>query len=248
MYKASPAFVRSTTIEDIMQTQAFLGIDVSKQKLDICLLYNGQTSWKHVPNSQEGVESIAEWCEKLCPEKPHVCMEATSDYMEECAELLYEKGYPVSVVNPAQPKAFAQSKLIRVKTDKVDAKVIAEFCQAIKPDLWQPQSPECRELRDKVRSLDFLKLQRRQLMNKMGHRLHAAVQEILQAQLDSLNEAIANLEKMIEDQIKNSSELSEKANNLTEIVGIGKETVRQILVNMPSANSTPKCNTSLARD
>ncbi|GHS91979.1 hypothetical protein AGMMS49949_03310 [Alphaproteobacteria bacterium] len=43
-----------------MQTQAFLGIDVSKEKLDLCLIFNGKDKGKHVPHSREGFESIVE--------------------------------------------------------------------------------------------------------------------------------------------------------------------------------------------
>jgi len=66
----------------------------------------------------------------------------------------------VSMVNPARIKGFAQSELIRTKTDKIDAGVIARFCLAMQPEPWIPPALEIRSLRALVRrkrSPDHLK-------------------------------------------------------------------------------------------
>ncbi len=55
----------------------------------------------------------------------HACLEATGNYGEELAIYLHEAGHAVSVVNPARIKGFAQSELIRTKTDSIDADIIA---------------------------------------------------------------------------------------------------------------------------
>ncbi|SPR07362.1 IS110 family transposase [Orientia tsutsugamushi] len=66
-------------------------------------------------------------------------MEATSIYWKNIAKYLYDYGYKVSVVNPARIKGFAMSKLSRIKTDKADSILIADFCKAMKPKAWYPQ-------------------------------------------------------------------------------------------------------------
>jgi transposase len=143
-------------MEGIMQVQqAFLGIDVSKDKLDLCLIIGEKQYYKTVQNAQQGFEAIVKWCHMFGANNPHVCMEATSDYMEECAEMLQHNGFLVSIVNPLQPKSFGKCKMVREKTDKTDARVIAEFCKATNPPLWQPQPEEVRKLRDIVRNCDF---------------------------------------------------------------------------------------------
>lgn len=81
-------------------------------------------------------------------------MEATGGYEVSLAEYLYSKGFRVSVVNPARIKGFATSRLSRVKTDKADSELIAYFCEAMKPDLWQPIPKHIKELQQWVRRLD----------------------------------------------------------------------------------------------
>lgn len=80
-------------------------------------------------------------------------MEARGIYGEALSEFLYDAGFTVSIVNPARIKGFAQSKLLRTKTDKADAGLIARFCLALQPQPWSPQPQEIRQLRDLVRCL-----------------------------------------------------------------------------------------------
>lgn len=63
----------------------------------------------------------------------HVCMEATGIYWEAVAVYLNEAGHTVGVVNPAQIKAFGTSQLVRTKTDRADARLIAAFCATHQP-------------------------------------------------------------------------------------------------------------------
>jgi transposase len=65
-------------------------------------------------------------------------MEATGCYGEALATYLYDQGIEVSVVNPAQIKSFSGAQLKRAKTDKADAKLIAQFYQQMQPDHWTP--------------------------------------------------------------------------------------------------------------
>jgi transposase len=222
-------------MEGIMQVQqqAFLGIDVSKDKLDLCLIIGEKQRFKTVKNSQDGFDAIVEWCNEFCTDKPHICMEATSDYMEECAEMLHHNCFSISIINPLQSKSFGKCKMIREKTDKTDARMIAEFCKATNPPLWQPQPEEGRKLRDIVRNCDFLKMQHRQLLNKLGHRITDDVRRLLEEQIANLEATIAQLEKMAKELIDISKNMRDQMEKLTEISGIGKETAYQILANMP---------------
>jgi transposase len=83
-------------------------------------------------------------------------MEATGVYWEEIAQFLATKGFTVSVVNPAQIKAYVASRLTRTKTDAVDARLIAEFCAERKPPPWQPRTEAEVALRALVLRLDAL--------------------------------------------------------------------------------------------
>jgi transposase len=106
-------------------SEVVLGIDIAKQKFDAALLVDGKTKHKACKNSAEGFETLMLWLEKQGIRKVHACLEATGNYGEDLAIYLHEAGHIVSVVNPARIKGFAQSELIRTKTDKLDAALIA---------------------------------------------------------------------------------------------------------------------------
>ena len=76
----------------------------------------------------------------------HVCMEATGRHSLDVSLTLHDAGHVVSVVNPAQIRDFARTKLGRNKTDKVDAAMIREYTELFKPVPWTPQSPAMRRL------------------------------------------------------------------------------------------------------
>ena len=109
----------------------YVGIDVSKATLDVCLLDSeSQLSEAQFSNDVAGFEQINSWLDSRTTDKElHVCMEATGIYSRAIATYCYEAGYTTSVVNPARIKAYSSSQLQRNKTDRVDARLIADFCR-----------------------------------------------------------------------------------------------------------------------
>lgn len=102
-----------------------LGIDISKKQLDVALLLKEEkVQHKVFSNCLEGFSQLDQWVKKESNSKVLVCMEATGVYGDSLAEFLYSQNYDVSVVNPVCIKAYAKSKLIRHKTDKVDAEQV----------------------------------------------------------------------------------------------------------------------------
>jgi len=151
-----------------MSLSVILGVDIAKQKFDAALLVDGKTKHKSCKNSAEGFETLTQWLERQGAGNVHVCMEATGSYGEDLAVYLHEAGHRVSVVNPARIKGFGQSELIRTKTDKIDAALIARFCLAMKPAAWIPPSPEVRSLKALVRRVDSLIDMRSQEKNRIN--------------------------------------------------------------------------------
>ncbi|MCO7360482.1 IS110 family transposase, partial [Enterobacter mori] len=100
----------------------FIGIDVSKAKLDVDVLRpDGRHRSKKFTNTPKGHDELLSWLRSHNVAPAHVCMEATSNYMEDAAASLSDAGFIVSIINPALGKAFAQSEGLRSKTDAVDA-------------------------------------------------------------------------------------------------------------------------------
>jgi len=129
----------------------FIGIDVSKAKLDCCLLVDAETQKrraKSVANSSDGITNLVSWCAKhQAPNAQlHAIMEGTGVYHEQAALALADLGVTVSIVNPAQVRDFGRSLGIRTKNDGMDSFVLARYGALLKPKAWTPPAPEARVL------------------------------------------------------------------------------------------------------
>lgn len=150
-----------------MQAKAILGIDISKKTFDVCLLADKKEQHKIFQNTLTGFDQCLSWSKSHGATSLWFCLEATSWYGEELSEYMTHLGHTVSIINPARIKAYAQSKGLRQKTDKTDARVIVDFCRVQQPLIWSPPSKEERYLRDLCRSLEFLKESQRSLANRL---------------------------------------------------------------------------------
>lgn len=210
--------------------QNILGIDVSKNTLDVVLVAENGNHHKVVDNSVQGYCRLETWLKGHDVEEVHACLEATGQYGDRVAEYLFEIGHQVSVVNPARIKRYGESKLHRNKTDKADADLIAEFCQKEKPALWQPLSPEIRHLKALVRRLADQKANLRQEINRLkSGEKDDWVLEDLQIHIDYLRGRIKATEKEIEDLTDQTPDVKSQKFLLTSIPGIGDLTASTLL-------------------
>lgn len=208
-----------------------LGIDIAKQRVEVALLVDGKAKNKTFKNTMEGFEALSFWLKKLGIPKVHACLEATGNYGEDLAMYLHEAGHSVSIVNPARIKGFAQSELIRTKTDKIDAGIIARFCLAMKPEIWIPPSQEIRVLRALVRRADSLIDMLTQEKNRLGT-AHESVISLIKDHMDYLNREIKIVRNQIADLIDENPKLRRKKELLGSIPGIGKATIAVILAEL----------------
>jgi transposase len=211
-----------------------LGLDVAKLKFNACLI-NRSSKLRHkvFSNTALGFEQLSEWLSKQGVSKVHACLEATGTYSEALALSLHEAGQRVSVVNPAAIKAFAQSRLSRTKTDKVDAELIARFCQAQEPPAWRPPAPEVRELQALVRRLEALIELRVAEENRLSSGITVeAVRESVQALLDHLNAQVRHCEELIRAHINSHPTLKRQTELLDSIPGIAETTAARLLAEL----------------
>jgi transposase len=206
-----------------------LGIDVAKAKLDCALrLADGKLYHKSVENHLKGFHTLTAWLLKQGAVNPHVCMEATGIYWEAVAEYLATQGLTVSVINPSQIKAFGASRLVRTKTDKVDAQLIAQFCQERTPPPWQAPSPSEQALRALVLRLEALQAMRTQESNRLEV-AREAVKENIETHLEWLDQQIKALTQAIRAHIDNDPSLKDKQVLLNSIPGVGEHTIATLL-------------------
>lgn len=208
-----------------------LGIDIAKEKIEVALLVSDKVKNKSFKNSGDGFEGLAFWLKKLGIERVHACLEATGNYGEDLAIFLHEADHTVSIINPARIKGFAQSELVRTKTDKIDAGVIARFCVAMKPEPWGPPSPEIRALRALVRRADSLIVMLTQEKNRLGT-AHESILPLIKEHIAYLEKENKKIRDQIADLIDRDPELKRKKDLLASIPGIGKATIAILLAEL----------------
>ena len=207
-----------------------LGIDISKETYDACLMVEGATWQEKFDNAPTGFNKMQRWVSKHTHEKVHACMEATGQYGDGLAEFLYKENFLVSVINPARIKAYANSKLRRNKTDKADAELIALYCLREQPALWSPPPDSFKGLQALVRHYEDLQTTCQQEKNRLKS---GGTQPIVLADIKEhvayLEERMKRIRQAIREHIQSYPELKQQQELLRSIPGIGEITASKLL-------------------
>jgi transposase len=207
--------------------QSIVGIDVSKDRLDVHVLPSGE-AWA-VSRDAAG---LAELCQRLAG-VGIVALEATGGYETIVVASLSSTGLPVVVVNPAQVRAYAKALGQRAKTDPIDAHVIARFAEATKP--------EVRPLPDQAtRLLADLLARRRQIVEMMvseNQRLQRTevprVRKSIERLLAALKRELGGVDHDIDDSVRGSPVWRQKEDLLASVPGVGRVIARTIIADLP---------------
>lgn len=213
-----------------------VGIDIAKHTFDIATL---QSNGKHrtkarLPNDLKGFEVLQQWLLKHADPQAWIVMEATNVYHEALAEWLLRQGYRVCVLNPAQPAFYARSQLQRVKTDKVDAKLLADYGSRHLAELrsWQPEAPEIRRLKALVHRLKDLQDLEQIERNRLEVTDESKVRDSIQSVLDHLQQQTDATLKAIKQHFDDNDDLRGKRDLLTSIDGIADTTAALLLAEL----------------
>lgn len=207
----------------------FVGIDVSKQRLDVYVRPMGEV-WS-CTNDDDGHQALAV---RLIAHAPTVVvLEATGGYQAAVAAALALVGLPVAVVNPRQVRDFARATGKLAKTDAIDAAVLANFGEAIKPEPRPLADEETLELQG-------LMTRRRQLIdmrtaeeNRLQGSRVAKVRLDIEETLAWLKKRVRDVEDEIDTTIRKSPVWREKEDLLRSFKGIGPTSARTMLVALP---------------
>lgn len=212
-----------------------IGIDVSKARLDVCLLGEaGETAYQQVANTLAGYEQLQIWLQQHSAQPLPVCLEATGIYSQPAAHYLYHHHYPVSMVNPAPVKAFAAALMKRHKTDKSDALVLARYAIQFMPPLWAPATLSQSQIQDLKRLADDLQTDRTRVKNRLeGLPVGSPARPYLQDQLAYLEKQLAQIQRELQKQLDADQGLQSQCDLLTSIIGIGVTSAVQILAELP---------------
>jgi transposase len=210
-----------------------LGVDVSKNTLDLVLLLNTnplKIKNKTIDNTPAGYALLQQWVTHLLPpEAPwQVVMEATGVYHENLAYTLHQAGIPVSIVNPAQLRKYAQSLAIKSKNDHLDALVIARFGAERHPQHWTPPTAQVSALTQMLARLDVLSNELCREKNRrekaMSTRTTDSVHLSLNQNISFLEQQYKTLKQTIDEQIESDGKLKQDRALLATIPAVGDKT------------------------
>lgn len=207
----------------------FVGIDVSKDQLDIAIR-PGEVRFRE-SNNDSGIQALIA---RLLSFKPQlILLEATGGYEILAAAALRQAGLPAHIINPRQVRDFARSSGRLAKTDKIDAAVLAHFAEALKPSLrpWpDEQQQELAALMSRRRQLvEMLVMEK----NRLAMTFSPRVRRSLQTNLQSLKEQLKELEQDLDDFIRQSPIWLQKDQLLQSVPGVGPLTSQSLLAWVP---------------
>lgn len=206
----------------------YVGIDVSKDKLDIFI----RPDSRHfiVENNQASLNKLAKELQKLNPEL--IAMESTGVYQKDLVKTLVKAGLKTSVVNPKLIKDFARSGGARAKTDKLDSAVIAQYAEVHKPR-------EVVLASDDEQELDELVTRRRQLIDikiAESNRLKQSkgiIAKDISKHIEWLDKRIAEIDNQLNERIQQSEVLKNKGEIMQSVKGVGKVLTSTLLMGLP---------------
>jgi transposase len=207
----------------------FVGIDVSKDRLDVHLRPCGESF--AVARDGEALAALVERLRALAPAL--VVMEATGGYETVVASALGAAHLPLAVVNPRQIRAFARATGKLAKTDRLDAAAIAHFAEAIRPPVRPIADAEAQALGELV-------ARRRQVIEMIvaetNRRRRASQRRVIRAierHLAVLQAELSELDGDIDGAIRSSPAWQADADLLISVPGVGKATLRTLIAELP---------------
>jgi transposase len=228
---------------------AFVGIDVSKDTLDACLLLpGGRQRQAAFPNDASGHAALLAWADRhVVAHGLHFCLEATGPYSEAPAVFLADAGRLVSVANPARVKAHAAANGQGNKTDPADARAIASFARDRCPPPWQPPTPAVRALQGLVRRVeDLVEMAARDKGRLASPALTKAARRSVQRIIRLLEKEADKVRAQADALVRATPTLRADQELLETIPGVGHQTATTVLAELPAVEQLPGAQSAAA--
>lgn len=210
------------------KSKSFIGIDVSKQQLEVAV-HESDCQFRcanEVNAFGKLIVELIDWRPAL------IVLEATGGLELPVVNALQAAGLPVVVVNPRQVRDFAKALGQLAKTDRLDARVLAHFAAAIKPPLRPIKSKEEQELAALTGRRDQLI---EMLVDEKNRRAAASdtVRDQIKAHIDWLEECIAELDEQLKALLQSSAPWQAKDDILQSVPGIGPVVSFSLIADLP---------------
>jgi transposase len=209
--------------------KSFVGIDVAKNSLDVCILPEGRRLT--ATNDRAGMARLLEALPP--PGECLVVVEATGGYQRAVVAELLAAGHQAAVANPRQVRDFARGLGLLAKTDRLDSEVIARFGQQAQPRLAQQPSAEHERLEELV-------ARRRQLVElraaetcRLGTASTKFVLKNVRTVIEQLGKLIRKIEKELSDLVQSDERLQCRSRALQTAPGVGAVTAMTLVAELP---------------
>ena len=206
----------------------FVGIDVSKDKLDMAVL--GKRAIEQFANTKKGIAKLVQHMKQLKPEL--IVVEATGGYEEPVVLALFEAGLPVALVSPQRVRQYARAKGLLAKTDQLDAQVLAEYGKNIQPRLFIGKSEE----RKRLSALVGRRKQLEEMLQAERNRLRTAschMRASVERSIAFLETEMQQMEQEISIFIQEHEDFHAQEKLLRSAKSIGPVTAATLLADLP---------------
>jgi transposase len=207
----------------------YVGIDVAKATLDVAIGSDGELV--QVENNEAGIARLLERLGEIAPTL--VVLEATGGYESVVAGAIVGRGIAVAVVNPRQVRDFAKATGVLAKTDRIDARVLARFAEAVRPEPRPLPTAEAKELEEYLsrrrQLVDMLTMEK----NRQSIATTERMKKSLRKHVEWLEEALRRANDDIDKTIRNSPAWREQEDLLRSVPGIGPVSARTMLAELP---------------
>lgn len=228
----------------------YVGIDVSKDKLDVSWLgLDGAVQAFQVENDDAGHEALVSHFSSRRIREVHAVFEATGPYSTALARFLCAQPERVKamMVQPAAARQFARANMRRAKTDRVDAATLREFAERMEfvPTTLPPQWVSSvraleRHMCELVDRAAALKNQRHAI--EAAGESHPAILRLIERELDNIESLVAEVEATILDELRKHAAPARAIERLVQIPGIKDRSVARLLPELLAlpAHLTPR--------
>lgn len=211
-----------------MATSSYVGIDVSKDKLDVAV--QGEKQAKQVSNTKGGIAQLVKEMLDLQPEL--IVVEATGGYQRAVVEALFHARFSLAVVNPARVRQFARASGLLAKTDKLDAFVLAAYGRTMQPRRYEGKTEDEKQLS----ALLVRRKQLEEMLKAEQNRLRtisSSIRSSVERMIAMLKEEKRKLDEQIQEFLKEQKGWQEQTEILSSAPGVGPVTTATLLAELP---------------
>lgn len=211
-----------------MSAKQWVGIDVCQKYLDVYIRPSGKLF--QVTNDEAGISKLVQTLKNIQPKL--IVLEATGGMEIDAVIKLNEAGLAVAIINPRQARDFAKATGQLAKTDAIDARVLAHFADAIRPEVRQISDESSRQLEDLVarrrQISDMITAEKNRRRGKTN-----SVKASIDRHIEWLEEQLKEIESQIKSAIAINEDWQQKMKLLTSVPGIGEVVAVTLISSLP---------------